>query len=167
MHELLPFVLLLGVVVLLIGVAVVLCITADRFQLAMSYRAAQRRFRSYRSSQSQDFPGLTQVLLSDPVLRSARDLEVMYPPGIEPDDPAYYRVAHFVPPHGGFLYSTRRLQKLGLVPFARADSIVLYCAPLDTRDLRMWFYDTKSRRAHPTEIEYPKLLSDLRATLSA
>jgi hypothetical protein len=106
-------------------------------------------------------------LLNDPALRSARNLEVMYPSALEPDDPAYYHIAHFVPPEGGVLYSARKLAKLGLVPFARADSIVVYCAPRDTSDLRLWCYDTKSRHAYPMEIEYSKLLADLRATIPA
>src|SRR5437879_4996624 len=118
MRDLFPFAFLTGLVFFLIVVAVLLCVAADRVQLSLSYRAAQRRFRRYHAPHADVLPRVTQILLRDPALRSARNLEVMYPSTLEPDDPAYYHVAHFVPPDGGLLYSTRKLAKLGLVPFA-------------------------------------------------
>ena len=166
MRDLLSFVLFIGLVLLLVSIAVVLCITADRVQLCLSYRAAQRRFRRYRQSDLPGLPPITQTLLNDPGLLVARDLEVTYPAGLEPDETAYYHIAHFVPPTGGVLYSSRRLNKLGLVPFARADSISLYCAPQNPEDLRVWSYSTKSRKAFPIEIEYPRFVADFHATLS-
>jgi hypothetical protein len=64
MRDLLPFAFLTGLVFFLIVVAVVLCITADRVQLSLSYRAAQRRFRRYRAPQPDDLPSATQILLN-------------------------------------------------------------------------------------------------------
>jgi hypothetical protein len=43
-------------VLLLIIVAVALCVIADRVQLSLSYRAAQRRFRRYRNHSPSAFP---------------------------------------------------------------------------------------------------------------
>ena len=162
------FVFVVGLILLLTTIAVVFCVMADRLQLSLSYRAAQRRFRRYRASQADDIPSVTQSLLSDPALRSARNLKVIYPSAVRTRGSRLLSGRSFRAPRwrSSLFRATRKLAKLGLMPFARSNSISLYCAPLDTHDLRLWSYDTKSGKAYPMDIEYSKLLADLRATLS-
>lgn len=152
----------LGILFAVIGLALILCRTADRIQLAVSYRLAQRRLRTYDRHPllfaKHRMPEIISELLRDKSLRQLRNI-VVTEPRSDPQMLAIYKIAHLVPPEGGILYSGRRLRKLGLIPFARANTIEVFCINEEKKDRRVWSYNTKTRRAYPLEIGYGRLLS--------